>query len=417
MKRRIVHGPRRGGAFARPGCGTGRQGFTLVETIIVLAIVGLLIGGLVPLVAAFEEGTRVRETRQQLEALKRGIVGADSPPEGESERSFGFVGDMGALPDSLPQLARRLGLPAFRVDSTAGLGVGWRGPYLDTRFSDDSLALELDAFGRPIRYDTTTKTVDGVEWAGELRSAGPDGVFDNGDDIVVPLPADRVRTEVHVFLVNHVRRALASGPIGLTFRRNGTLVDTTVLTDTVGHAVVPGLSVGPILVRAASTPGGQRIAFEHGSELVSGNNSDNVEFDIVNVSPGPVELTSLTVFLPELLDDRCYRAATLAGVSLFPAGTNIRCSGETLTFADTVRLESAVHAVNSVDRRRFSGSGAVSLAPEVRAAGGPFFRGVARVTLERWRDLFGEGDPVNMQGVTMTVTFSDGMTITFTTPG
>lgn len=50
-------------------------GFSLVEIAIVLAIVGLLLGGLIPTLSAQMESQRINETRKQLDEIQQALVG------------------------------------------------------------------------------------------------------------------------------------------------------------------------------------------------------------------------------------------------------------------------------------------------------------------------------------------------------
>ena len=50
-------------------------GFSLVEMAIVLAIVGLLLGGLIPTLSAQMESQRINETRKQLDEIQQALIG------------------------------------------------------------------------------------------------------------------------------------------------------------------------------------------------------------------------------------------------------------------------------------------------------------------------------------------------------
>jgi len=68
---------------------------------------------------------------------------------------------------------QRGGLPNYSTNNVRGIGMGWRGPYINAGSSStDHLP---DAFGRNYLLN-----------AGQVRSAGPDGILNNGDDIVYP---------------------------------------------------------------------------------------------------------------------------------------------------------------------------------------------------------------------------------------
>ncbi|MCQ4574420.1 MAG: type II secretion system protein GspG [Candidatus Brocadiales bacterium] len=153
-------------AWLRMTHGGAKRGFSLVEIIVVIAIVGVFAGALVPLSLMLMGQKREQTTRQEVKAIYKAIFG--DPERG----TFGYVGDVGALPGSLDDLiAKPLGVSAFAF-YTNNVGYGWRGPYLDKQFSD----LE-DGWGTA--YDF------GVVKTGQIRSAGPDRDFSTTDDNIV----------------------------------------------------------------------------------------------------------------------------------------------------------------------------------------------------------------------------------------
>ncbi|MFH1007982.1 MAG: prepilin-type N-terminal cleavage/methylation domain-containing protein [Candidatus Latescibacterota bacterium] len=154
------------------------RGFTLIEVVVVLAIMGILAGVLIPSVFRQIERARETATQEEVEYIHRAIVGDPKA------KNYGYLGDAGSLPATLSDLLTQpVGIP-LHSDSTNGIpnkhGVrrGWRGPYLNLRYND-----LLDAWGTPYRYG---QPPDG---AGRIRSAGQDKTFDNTDDIVFPLHA------------------------------------------------------------------------------------------------------------------------------------------------------------------------------------------------------------------------------------
>lgn len=396
-------------------------GYTLLEALVVLGIVGILAGALVPLVFDVRKRDRAEETDRQLEALKEAIVGRRSPAEGASARTYGFLGDLGQLPASLGQLVTADGLPAFRVDSVSGLGAGWRGPYLPGELADRDAPVEHDAFGRPLRYAARDTVVDGTAWAGWIRSAGPDGAQRTSDDLVAPLLAREVRTDLHGFLTSGPGRVFEGAPVTVSFRREGAVVDTVVTTDGDGQYVVTGLAQGPAVVQAARDAAGQQTGFVQGSPTVSGNQFEDVSFEIANVSASPVSIISLTVFVEAGFQDRCFREFFVNGDQILPTGggSNIRCHGEQLIFETPVRLEAGSASGRGAARREAALDAPTVVAPEL-ALGGETgaSTGTALVELNDWRVSDGTGPRADMRGVELTVQFNGGneITATFTVP-
>lgn len=145
-----------------------RRGFTLLELVVVIAVIGILVAAVTPSVVQRIMDGRIDETRVEAQSLYDGMVG--KPSDG----SFGFVGDLGRLPSSFSELAQRGGLPAYTTNTTRGVGMGWRGPYVNIGTSANDYL--TDAFGRAYTGASS----------GQVRSAGPDGIAGNADDIVYP---------------------------------------------------------------------------------------------------------------------------------------------------------------------------------------------------------------------------------------
>ena len=157
------------------------RGFTLLELVVIIAVIGILAAAVSPSVIQRIMDARVEATQTEAQALYEAMVG-----ENTSGVSFGFVGDIGRLPASFQELAQQGSLPSYTTSTARGIGMGWRGPYVNSGTSTTDYL--TDAFGQ----DYTGAS------SGQVRSAGPDGVFNTADDIVYPPSAPTIGGTVTV---------------------------------------------------------------------------------------------------------------------------------------------------------------------------------------------------------------------------
>jgi prepilin-type N-terminal cleavage/methylation domain-containing protein len=149
----------------RPGSGQpgAAGGFTLLEVVIVLAILAIVLGVMVPMGLQLFQAERGSAVETELRTIYAAIVG--DPARGV----FGYVGDVGSYPVSLLDLV-------VPLTDEAGTPVsGWRGPYLQNpRVENGSL---LDPYGRPYEYYLVSGTDAWDRLA--IISRGLDGLSTN----------------------------------------------------------------------------------------------------------------------------------------------------------------------------------------------------------------------------------------------
>lgn len=161
----------------------GLRGFTLLELVVIIAVMAILAAAVVPSFVQEIGESRVEATQAEARVLHEAMV-----PPTTAETQFGFVGDIGRLPNTFQELAQPGGLPSYTTNTVRNVGMGWRGPYVNTGTSATDYL--NDAFGRAYTGAST----------GQVRSAGPDGVANNADDVVYPPSASVVTGSLTVTL-------------------------------------------------------------------------------------------------------------------------------------------------------------------------------------------------------------------------
>jgi prepilin-type N-terminal cleavage/methylation domain-containing protein len=122
-----------------------QQGFTLVELVIVIVILGILAAVAVPRFSDMAQSSRVSATRSEMDALKKALVGNPAVVAGGRYVDCGFEGDVGFLPSTLTDLVVR---PDSIQPYDQLTGRGWNGPYIDSSGSD----YLTDAWGSAYSY-------------------------------------------------------------------------------------------------------------------------------------------------------------------------------------------------------------------------------------------------------------------------
>ena len=129
-----------------------RRGFTLVEIILVVAIIMTLMGLVVPKMADKVKRTKINATKIEMNTIKTEMIQFDA--------------NVGRYPTTAEGLAALVERPSEIPESS------WQDQYLE--------AMPKDAWHRDFRYVCPSEK-KGKDY--DLASPGPDGKFDTTDDI------------------------------------------------------------------------------------------------------------------------------------------------------------------------------------------------------------------------------------------
>jgi prepilin-type N-terminal cleavage/methylation domain-containing protein len=141
-------------------------GFTLLELVIVLAILAALTTVAVRSLDGVEDQSRYEATRHSLDNLQAAVLGADNERDADGSLLVtGFVADVGRLPYAVgndptrqlqelwsnPNNVQAFAIGAASDDPAVVLGTGWHGNYLRLSLSQSSL---VDGWGQAYGLST-----------------------------------------------------------------------------------------------------------------------------------------------------------------------------------------------------------------------------------------------------------------------
>jgi general secretion pathway protein G len=132
-----------------------QAGFTLIELVIVIVVLGILAAVAVPKFADVTTSSKVTATKDEMNVLKRAIIGNPAAVAGGTFVDRGFEGDIGFPPTRLQDLAAK---PSSLLVYDKIARTGWNGPYIDSAGGN----YLKDAWGSAYVYDPTNRRLKSV---------------------------------------------------------------------------------------------------------------------------------------------------------------------------------------------------------------------------------------------------------------
>jgi len=242
------------------------KGFTLIEVIIVIAILAIVAGAMAPLAGRAIDSSRQDQTLRRQQLIYKAILGDPESP------GSGFLSDVGRLPNTnLVELAVIGSLPVYSIQ-TCGIGMGWRGPYL----------LEgVDTSGRPL--DGWGTPMDLVN--GQIRSAG--------QDHNISTAADNLLYPPNPITVNNI-----NGSITFTVMALDNSTSQPTFVPAAGQAAVYFAQDGQMQSFLLTSATGVYTCPSSGASLPQGIHAITATGDPDGAGPQPALTRTITVYCP-----------------------------------------------------------------------------------------------------------------------
>lgn len=155
-------------------------GFTLLEVIVIIAVLGFLAAMFVPFIGHLDKAGRVKATRERLEAVRAAVAGPANTYDERGRRVVrGYAGDM----DALPRLYK------FTWDAGENRWQKPEGAAVGEEVYSGGDGVDFTFIGQPLglweKFDRDTG-IDWASWKGPYL-AYPRAAFDNANQDVSPL--------------------------------------------------------------------------------------------------------------------------------------------------------------------------------------------------------------------------------------
>lgn len=144
------------------------QGFTLIEVLMVIALLGIISAVAVSQFVNFGDDAKKQVTLARLNELRMAIIGDPNLVSAGQYTNPGFISQVGSVPVALTDLTTQGAYTSY----DPFLKKGWRGPYISTL----EVNWNKDAWGIALVYNAGTRSI---------KSCGSNKVCGDADDITI----------------------------------------------------------------------------------------------------------------------------------------------------------------------------------------------------------------------------------------
>lgn len=264
---------------------SSRKGFTLVEVIVILVVLSILAAVAIPVALKIFERTAEDTTREEMDNIKKAIIGDAQKLQSSFRSDFGYLGDIGCLPSTtigdLDRLLTQGSLPAWSFDSTKQTGAGWKGPYVTGTPGED---FKTDQWGNNYSYTAT----GACPLTATLTSSGASTSL-TSDDITVTIASNETTATVRGTVKDTGGNLLEAVPVEFYSAVSGALSTAgPVDTDANGNYSFTSVPFGPRAVKAKPN-------FLYALGSVTGAGTTMITFNILNYAESVVAINRMKV--------------------------------------------------------------------------------------------------------------------------
>lgn len=307
----------------------GEPGLSLIELIVILAVLVTLVALLVPSTVQQLTAARRDDTVYEMEGLKEALIGDPDLVAQGVRTDFGYLGDIGDLPAALDELVVQDGQPPYAFESNVRVGAGWKGPYITLGPGSDENSHERDAFGNDYLYDDTDYVNDeGQLVDARVMSLGADGVSGGtgvDEDVTLEILKAETTATVNGYAHDASDTPLPGAEVSIHYPEDGVLISESATTDPNGFYEFADIPFGMQSVDLEP-----RLLLVPGSVTTFGGSNQHVRFSVVNYGSDAITVRSLTAAYnaAAFYNDARWDGADVYDCAGVPAG-----SGSTLTLA------------------------------------------------------------------------------------
>lgn len=200
----------------------------------VIAIIGVLATMSITTIQGTIDDSRFQDTAERLKQVRVAMIGDANIIVNGARTSFGYLGDVGALPSTAQGINALLAVPGgvgtWTVSTAQKIGYGWNGPYLTSAQAGANFL--NDSWGRAIIYSSTANPPT-------LTSYGADGAAGGtgtNSDIVVQLPPTFSTSTVYGFLTQNTSAYIGLAQVEIFYPNGSGALTSTMVTLNSGAA-------------------------------------------------------------------------------------------------------------------------------------------------------------------------------------